>query len=284
MARIAYIDGQYMPLSEAHVNVEDRSYQFSDGVYEVFALRDGHLIDEEAHFDRLDRSLSEMSIPAVMSRQAMRLVVRETIRKNAVTSGVVYLQISRGVAPRNHIYPDGLKPVLIITVRPQQKDAINRLKCEGIAVVSHPDQRWARCDIKSISLLPNILARQSAKQAQAQEAWLLDGNGFVTEGAATNAWILSAEGTLVTRPSGADILPGITREILLQVIKGQGLNFVERPFTLDEAFEAQEAFSTASTMTIFPVVSIDGQKIGSGLPGSLTLQLFDAYEKYSIKS
>ncbi|MGC6471802.1 MAG: D-amino-acid transaminase [Parvibaculales bacterium] len=284
MAKIAYIDGHYKPLSEAHVNVEDRSYQFSDGVYEVFALRDGLLVDEEAHLDRLERSLAEMSIPAVMTRQALKLVIRETIRKNSVSNGVVYLQISRGVAPRNHVYPDDLRPVLVITVRPQILGAGERLRRDGIAVVSQPDQRWARCDIKTVSLLPNILARQSANTMQAQEAWLLDEDGFITEGAATNAWIVNADGVLLTRPSGPDILAGITREILLEVIKSQNMDYIERAFTLEEAFSAREAFSTASTLTVFPVVSIDSHEIGTGRPGPLTLQLFDAYEKYSIKS
>ncbi len=283
MSRIAYIDGLYKPLWEAHINVEDRGYQFGDGVYEVFALNDGVLFDEEAHLDRLHRSLDALSIAPPMSRAALKQVIRETIRKNAVEQGVVYLQVSRGVAPRNHVYPDDLKPVLVVTVRPQSRRAKDKLMRNGIHVVTRADQRWARCDLKTISLLPNVLARQSAKSEQAQEAWLLDDEGFITEGAATNAWIINQDGVLVTRPAGADILSGITRRMLMGVIETQNIKFEERRFNLAEALAAQEAFSTASTMTLFPVIAIDGHKIGNGRPGVLSLQLMKEYIRLSTK-
>ncbi|MGC6475443.1 MAG: D-amino-acid transaminase [Parvibaculales bacterium] len=288
MAQIAYIDGHYLPLSHAGVNVEDRGYQFSDGVYEVFALRHGKLVDEEAHLDRLEKSLYELNIVSVMSRPALKLVIRETIRKNNLAHahgfGVVYLQITRGVAPRNHIYPDNMRPILVITVRSQNPRDIEKIRENGIEVISHPDLRWARCDIKSISLLPNILARQQAKKAQAQEAWLVDEQGFVTEGAATNAWIVTQQDVLLTRQAEDNILPGITRAVLMDTLSELGLSIETRAFTIEEAQQAKEAFSTASTMTIFPVVRIDGKPVQNGKPGALSLQLFDAYQKKSIKS
>ncbi len=288
MAQIAYVDGHYLPLSQAGVNVEDRGYQFSDGVYEVFALRQGQLVDEDAHLDRLEKSLNELSIPQPISRAALKLVIRETMRKNNLAHerafGVVYLQITRGVAPRNHIYPDHMQPILVITVRPQNPQDLERVRENGIEVVSHPDLRWARCDIKSISLLPNILARQHAKNAMAQEAWLVDEQGFVTEGAATNAWIVTQDNVLLTRQAEANILPGITRAVLMEALLELGLSYETRAFTIEEAQQAKEAFSTASTMTIFPVVKIDGQLVQNGKPGALSLQLIDEYQKKSTKS
>lgn len=288
MAQIAYVDGHYLPLSRAGVNVEDRGYQFSDGVYEVFALRQGQLVDEDAHLDRLEKSLNELSIPQPISRAALKLVIRETMRKNNLAHerafGVVYLQITRGVAPRNHIYPDKMRPILVITVRPQNPQDLERVRENGIEVVSHPDLRWARCDIKSISLLPNILARQHAKNAMAQEAWLVDEQGFVTEGAATNAWIVTQDDVLLTRQAEANILPGITRAVLMEALLELGLSYETRAFTIEEAQQAKEAFSTASTMTIFPVVKIDGQRVQNGKPGALSLQLIDEYQKKSTKS
>lgn len=278
MSRIAYIDGSYQPLNEPAVMIEDRGYQFADGVYEVCAIRDGVLLDETEHLDRLDYSLSELDIPAPMSRPALQAVMRETVRRNRLRHALLYMQVTRGVAPRDHAYGQGLHPVLVITVRPIDAARRAALLQNGIEVISVPDQRWARCDIKSISLLPNVLARQSARHAKVQEAWQIGADGFVTEGAATNAWIVDKAGKLRTRPAGHAILNGIVRQVLFEVAAAQGIAIEETAFTLEEAKAARECFSTASTMTVFPVVKIDGQAIGDGAPGPMAQALSAAYD------
>ena len=277
MSRIAYIDGCYQPLNEPAVMVEDRGYQFADGVYEVCAIRDGKLMDEVEHLDRLDYSLSELDIPAPMSRGALQIVMRETVRRNRVRNGILYIQVSRGVAPREHSYGDDVQPVITVTARPTDPAKRRHVLAHGIEVISLPDQRWARCDIKSISLLPNVLARQAARNAKVQEAWQIDESGMVTEGGATNAWIVDAKGRLRTRPAANDILNGIIRQVLIGLVADMDIEFIEEAFSLEEAMAAQECFSTASTLAVFPVVSIDGKKIGTGKPGPVSLALAEAY-------
>lgn len=278
MSRIAYIDGVYQPMNLPGILVEDRGYQFADGVYEVCAIRNGKLLDETRHLDRLDYSLQALNIPMPMSRAALKQVMRETLRRNRVSDGILYMQVSRGVAPREHMYGADLKPVLVITARPIAAERRAQIMRKGISAISVPDQRWARCDIKSISLLPNVLARQSARNAKVQEAWQIDGRGMVTEGAATNAWIVDAKGVLCTRPADHEILNGIVRQVLLDCVAELGLKFAEKPFSLSEALAAKECFSTASTMSVFPVVKLDGQKIGSGKPGPVAKALSVAYD------
>ena len=278
MSRIAYIDGVYQPLNMPGILVEDRGYQFADGVYEVCAIRSGKLLDEARHLDRLDYSLAALDMPPPMSRAALQQVMRETLRRNRVRDGILYMQVSRGIAPREHMFNPELKPVLVITARPIAADRRAQIMKKGISVVSVPDQRWARCDIKSISLLPNVLARQSARNAKVQEAWQIDGQGMVTEGAATNAWIVDAKGVLRTRPASHEILNGIVRQVLLDCVADLGMKFEEKPFSLKEALTAKECFSTASTMSVFPVIDIDGQKIGAGKPGEVAKMLSDAYD------
>lgn len=281
MSRIAYIDGCYQPLNEPAVMVEDRGYQFADGVYEVCAIRDGHLMDEVEHLERLDYSLSELNIPAPMTRGALQIVMRETVRRNRVRNGILYIQVSRGVAPREHSYGDDVRPVITVTARPTDPAKRQYVLEHGIEVITVPDQRWARCDIKSISLLPNVLARQAARNAKVQEAWQIDTNGLVTEGGATNAWIVDAQGRLRTRPAANDILNGIIRQVLIGLVADMDIEFVEEAFSLDDALEAQECFSTASTLAVFPVISIDGKQIGSGKPGPVSLALAEAYANRS---
>jgi D-alanine transaminase len=278
MSRIAYIDGVYQPLNMPGILVEDRGYQFADGVYEVCAIRSGKLLDEARHLDRLDYSLAALDMPPPMSRAALQQVMRETLRRNRVRDGILYMQVSRGVAPREHMFNPDLKPVLVITARPIAADRRAQIMKKGISVVSVPDQRWARCDIKSISLLPNVLARQAARNAKVQEAWQIDVQGMVTEGAATNAWIVDTKGVLRTRPASHEILNGIVRQVLLDCVADLGMKFEEKPFSLKEALTAKECFSTASTMSVFPVIDIDGQKIGAGKPGEVAKMLSDAYD------
>ncbi len=276
MSRIAYVNGRYVPLREAEVHIEDRGYQFADGVYEVMGFVGGRLVDEGPHLDRLDRSLRELSIAWPMARRALQLVMRELIRRNTLADGMLYLQITRGVARREHAFPAGVTPSLVMTVR-RARPVPADVRAKGAAVVTIPDIRWQRCDIKSVSLLPNVLGKQIARQGGAYEAWMVDADGRVTEGTSTNAWIVTKDGELVTRNLENAILSGITRAAVLHLAVGAGLKVGERPFTVAEAKAAREAFLTSTTSYVLPVVSIDGQKIADGRPGQVTLALHHAY-------
>ena len=282
MSRIAYVNGRYLPRDEAAVSIEDRGYQFADGVYEVCEVRDGKLVDERRHMARLDRSLNELRIARPMSPSALSLVMRETVRRNRVRDGIVYLQVTRGVAPRDFPFPpDGTRPSVVVTARSTDLTRLERLADEGIAVVTAPDVRWQRVDIKSVALLPNVLAKQTARDQGAREAWLVDAQGNVTEGASSNAWIVSRDGVLITRPLGRDILPGITRSVVLDLVKAQGLKFEERPFTVEEAYAAREAFVTSASQIVMPVVSIDGRPVGNGAPGLVAAELRKNYHRFA---
>lgn len=282
MSRIAYVNGRYVPRNEAGVSIEDRGYQFADGVYEVCEVRGGRLIDEQRHMARLDRSLNELRIARPMSAAALGLVLRETVRRNRVRDGIVYLQVTRGVAPRDFPFPpDGTRPSVVVTARSNDLARLESVAEEGIAVVTVPDIRWQRVDIKSVALLPNVLAKQTARDQGAREAWLIDAQGRITEGASSNAWIVSRDGVLITRPLGRDILPGITRSVVLDVIKAQGLTFEERAFTREEAYAAREAFVTSASQIVQPVVSIDGRPVGNGAPGLVSTALRRDYHRYA---
>ncbi|MGB0671138.1 MAG: D-amino-acid transaminase [Rhodospirillales bacterium] len=278
MGVIAYVNGRYLPHARASVHVEDRGYQFSDGIYEVIAVRRGALVDAEGHMRRLDRSLREMEMTPPMSEGALRQILAEIVRRNRLIDGSVYLQVTRGVAPRDHFFPKGVKPALVITakrLKPFKKEAY----VGGIDVITVPDIRWKRRDIKTVSLLPNCLAKEQARRQGAYEAWQVE-DGYVTEGTASNAWILTKDDELVTRAAGPEILNGITRLAVLDIAKRLGLKVVERPFTVDEALAAREAFITSSTSFVKPVVRIDGKAIGNGEPGSVGLALLDAYFRH----
>jgi D-alanine transaminase len=281
MSRIAYVNGRYLPMRDAKVHIEDRGYQFSDGVYEVCEVRGGQLIDERRHLARLARSLGELRIRAPMSPKALGVVLREVVAKNRIGYGIVYLQITRGVARRDHAFPaPDVPPSVVVTARALNKARNEAFAAKGIAVISMPDNRWGRVDIKSIGLLPNVLARQAAIEQGAREAWFVDRAGAVTEGASTNAWIVSHTGTVVTRPADHAILRGITRTVLFEVIKAQGLAVEERAFTLAEAYAAREAFVTAATQIVLPVVRIDGHVIGEGNPGPVATALRRAFHGF----
>ena len=285
MFRFAYVNGRYVPYAAAQVHVEDRGYQFSDGVYEVCEVRNGSLMDERRHLDRLGRSLSELRIPMPVARSALGVVLRETVRRNRVRDGLIYLQVTRGVARREHGFPPpGTRPSLVVTARPLDRMKQNALAELGIAVLTVPDDRWSRVDIKSVSLLPNVLARQAAHDAGAREAWLVDADGFVSEGSSTNAWIVTKTGRIVTRPADFGILRGITRTVVLEVAVKQGLTVEERPFTVAEAYEAHEAFATAATQIVMPVVMIDGKPIGDGKPGPVARGLRTCFHEMAETS
>lgn len=277
MSRIAWVDGRYVEHGDAYaVHVEDRGYQFADGVYEVIHIEDGRLVDEGPHLDRFDRSLGALAIAAPMARRPLQRILREVARRNGVEHGLVYLQVTRGVARRSHAFPGAARPVMVVTARSEAHPDPARLE-EGVAVVTLPDQRWARCDIKSVALLANVLAKQAASAAGAAEAWLVDRDGRITEGGSSNAWIVTADGRLVTRPADNAILDGITRRTLLHLAAGQGLRVDLRAFTPDEARAAREAFFSNSSSWVMPVTRIDDAVIANGRAGSLSRGLNAAY-------
>lgn len=279
MARFAYVNGRYVPHGEAAVHIEDRGYQFADGVYEVVPVIHGKMIDEDPHLDRLDYSLRELRIAWPVGRASLKLILRELLHRNELRDGLLYLQITRGVAPRDHKFPKSAKPALVVTTK-RLKPTASALVKNGVPVISVPDIRWQRCDIKSISLLPNILAKQAAVEAGAFEAWQVDGDGFVTEGTSTNAWIVTKDDVIVTRLANHDILNGITRQAVLRLTNSAGVTFEERAFTLAEARAAREAFLTSSSGHVLPITRIDGQPIGDGKPGPVTKRLRAAYMDY----
>jgi len=257
------------------VHAEDRGYQFADAVYEVCEVRNGRLVDETRHVNRLMRSLGELEITPPMTATSLGIVFRETIRRNRIRNGTVYLQVSRGVAPRDFLFPgDHVAPTVVCIARPLRPSG---LAAKGIAIVTQPEMRWARCDIKTVMLLPAVLAKESARSRGAKEAWFVDADGFVTEGASSNAWIVTAAGDLVTRPADTSILRGVTRTTVQDVARALQLAIVERPFTVEEAKAAREAFITSASNIVMPVVEIDGEKVGEGKPGPVALRLREAF-------
>lgn len=278
MPRIAYVNGRYVPHARAAVHVEDRGYQFADGVYEVCEVARGFIMDVTRHLDRLDRSLRELKIGWPLSRRSLEHIMREVVRRNGVRNGLVYIQVTRGVAPRDHFFPTSpVRAALVVTAKRTDPAAAARRAESGIKVITVPESRWERVDIKTVGLLPNVLARQQARDAGAQEAWFIDPDGTVKEGAATNVWILTGEGTLVTRPAEFGILRGVTRATVMDVAAKLGLPVEERGFTVEEAKAAREAFITAASTVVMPVVEIDGAPVANGHPGSVTLALREAF-------
>lgn len=280
MSRIAYVNGQYLPQSEAVVNIEDRGYQLADGVYEVVHLYQGRFIDEDRHLDRLDRSLAALRLSAPMSRAALRVVLQEVARRNRLRDGLLYMQVTRGVARRDHAFPaQPIPPSVVVTIRRIPPYPTDVTKWTATAI-THPDERWARCDIKSTGLLPNVLARQAAREQGAQEAILVDADGMVTEGAATSFWIVDKDGVLRTRPLDHAILPGCTRAALAAELNADGIAFAESRFSLQDLREAQEAFITSATSFVKPIVRIDGAPVGDGTVGPVTRQLFALFARH----
>jgi D-alanine transaminase len=280
MGRIAYVNGRYVGHGDAVVHVEDRGFQFADGVYEFFAVFDGKLADSEGHLARLWRSLSEIRIRPPMSEAALLVVLHETVRRNRVRDGSAYVQITRGTASRDHAFPHpDTPPSLVVTAKSVDYAREQAKAAKGIGVVTQPDNRWGRCDIKTVGLLPNALAKQAAREAGAYEAWFVDELGFVTEGASTNAWIVDADGALRTRDTNANILRGITRKTLLDLAAEAGVTVTQRPFTVEEAKHAREAFITAASTLVMPVTAIDGEQVGDGKPGPVGMKLRALYEQ-----
>ena len=280
MPRFAYVNGRYVPHAQAAVHVEDRGYQFADGVYEVVTIVRGRMVDEEPHLDRLERSLSEIEIAMPMARPVLQRVMRELVRRNRIQDGILYLQITRGVVARSHEYPRiPIEPALVMTTRNVDMLASSRFS-EGANAITVPDIRWQRCDIKTISLIPNCMAKTVAVRADAYEALMVDADGNVTEGTSSNAWIISKEGRLVTRPPTHAILNGVTRLSILRIAAEEGIEVEERLFSIDEAKAAREVFVSSATSFATPIVQIDDTVIGNGKPGSLSCRLLDAYLDY----
>jgi D-alanine transaminase len=274
VTRAVYVNGQYQPYAEACVHAEDRGFQFGDAVYEVCEVRGGRLVDETRHMQRLARSLAELGIPEPMSKGAWSRVMRETIRRNRVGDGLIYLQVSRGARPRDFLFPPAhVKPTVVCLARGVSPARLEAAAAAGIAVKTMPDTRWARCDIKTVMLLPASLAKEAARGEGAKEAWFVDERGYVTEGASSNAWIIDREGRLITRQVDNAILRGVTRTTLIDLLKREGVVLVERAFSVEEAQTAREAFITSATNFVMPVVRIDGKPIGNGAPGLLSLKL-----------
>jgi D-alanine transaminase len=275
--RFAYVDGRFVRHRDGAVHIEDRGLQFGDAIYEVCAVRDGVLFDREGHLARMARSLAALSITAPLSDKSLLMVIKELMVRNKLHNGLVYLQISRGVAKRDHPFPKVSHPSIVLTARSLDMRLADARAAIGISVQSQPDIRWGRVDIKTINLLPNVLAKQSALEAGFGDAWLIDVQGFVTEGTAQNAWIVDASGTLRTRAISHDILAGITRDTIVKVAGHLGYQLEERAFTLLEAKSAREAFITSATSFVTPVVRIDEANIGDGVPGIVATKLRETY-------
>lgn len=278
MARISYVNGLYELHAEAGVHIEDRGFQFADSVYEVLPAVAGRIRHLDQHLDRLERSLGALAMAWPVSRRVLPLILARVVKLNRVSDGVVYVQISRGVAPRNHAFPADAAPTLVVSAWPHKGPTATQVEA-GVAVVTRPDLRWKRPDIKTVGLLPNLLARQSAKEGGAYEAWLVNERGCVTEGSATNAFIVAQDGALLTHPADGSVLGGVTRANVIELARRQGIEVGERPFTLAEALAAREAFVTGTTITVLPVTRIDGEKVGEGRPGPITLNLRALYQE-----
>jgi D-alanine transaminase len=274
MSRIAYVNGRYLRHAEAGVSIDDRAFVFGDGVYEVCEVRGGAMIDEPRHLARLARSLAALRIAAPLTEAALRRVMREVIARNRVRDGLVYLQVSRGAARRDHGFPaEMIRPGLVVTAKSLDPRINEARAASGVMVVTRPDERWAHPHVKTLQLLPNVLGKQAAREAGAFETWFVDKKLFVTDGASTNAWIVTREGLLVTRQIDDAILAGVTRATLLDVAADLGLKMQERAFTCAEAYAAREAFLSSATTIVLPVVAIDGRAIGQGKPGEVALAL-----------
>ncbi|KIZ39272.1 MULTISPECIES: D-amino-acid transaminase [Rhodopseudomonas] len=284
MARIAYVNGRYRDMRDACVSIEDRGYQFADGVYEVCELRGGKIVDMPRHMARLQRSLGELRIAMPMPLSALQVVLHEVVRRNRVNYGLVYLQVTRGVARRDHGFPAGVAPSLVVTARALNYAKNQDTAAHGIKVITLPENRWPRVDIKSTALLPNVLAKQAAREQGAYEAWYVDRDGLVTEGSSSNAWIVTQDGRVVTRSAESGILAGVTRAVLIETLAALQIKFEERAFTVDEALQAAEAFVTASSQIVMPVVAIDGRIIGDGTPGRIATRLREQFHRFSAFS
>jgi len=280
MSRIVYVNGEFVPEEDAKVSVFDRGFMFADGVYEVSSVIRGKLIDNEGHMVRLQRSMNELDMPAPATNEEIEAIQKQLIEKNDLDEGLIYLQVTRGPADRDFAYPKEPKPSLVLFT--QKKNVINNPIAEtGISVITVEDIRWARRDIKTVGLLAPCMAKMQAKAAGADDAWLVE-DGSVTEGSSNNAYIVTKDGTIVTRYVGNQILNGITRRAILALAKEHDYNIEERLFSVEECYEAAEAFVTSATMFVQGVVQIDGKQIGDGKPGPVAKKLREYYVEMAL--
>ncbi|NVJ91054.1 MAG: D-amino-acid transaminase [Methylocystaceae bacterium] len=283
MSRFAYVNGTYARHEEASVHIEDRGFQFADGIYEVIYLYKGRLIDTEAHLDRMERSLREIHMDMPMSRRAMMPIIKELIRRNRLRTGLIYMQVTRGSSKRDFIFPEDTVPTLVITARRGAAFDPNK-SLQGMKVMTMEDMRWARCDIKTTALLPASMCKQVALDAGYSDAWLVNKEGFVTEGTSNNAWIVNAEGKLQTRPPSHEILNGITRKSIIELAQKEGIEIVEKPFTVEEAYNAREAFVTSASACVKPVTQIDDKVIANGAVGLTCEKIAKIYADFLEKA
>ena len=276
MDSIAYVNGSFVPLSEAKVSILDRGFLFADGIYEVSAVLDGKLVDNASHLARLERSVGEISLKLPESVERVIKIQKELIARNKLVNGLVYIEVTRGAdTSRDFAFPKGVKPTMIMFT--SVKDIVNSAAAKtGIPVITVPDIRWARRDIKSVALLAQVLAKQAAAEAGAGEAWMIE-DGKVTEGGSSSAFILTEDDVIVTRQNGSEILPGCTRKAVVKLAEERQLRVEERPFSIEEALKAKEAFITSASSFVQAVISIDGKQVGGGKPGPMTDRLREIY-------
>jgi D-alanine transaminase len=280
--QIAYVNGSFVPLADAKVSVLDRGFLFADGIYEVSAVLDGRLVDNEAHLARLQRSVGEIALPLPETLARIEEIQHELIARNNLVEGLVYIQVTRGAAPRDFVFPKGVKPTLVMFAT--VKNIVDAPAAKtGIAVKTVPDIRWERRDIKSVALLAQVLAKQAAAEAGCQEAWMIE-DGKVTEGGSSSAFILTQDDVLVTRPNSSAILPGCTRKAVIALAEERQLRVEERAFSVDEALAAKEAFITSASSFVQPVVAIDGHSVANGKPGPMSIRLREIYVAFARKS
>jgi D-alanine transaminase len=273
---IAYVNGSFVPLAEAKVSVLDRGFLFADGIYEVAAVLDGKLVDNASHLARLQRSVGEIQLPLPETLQRIQEIQKELVARNAIDSGLLYLEVTRGAdAGRDFVFPKGVTPTLVMFV--SAKDIINAASAKtGIGVITVPDIRWERRDIKSVALLAQVLAKQAAAEAGCGEAWMVE-DGVVTEGGSSSAFILTEDDVIVTRNNSNAILPGCTRKAVVALAEERQLKVEERPFSVKEALAAKEAFITSASSFVQPVVTIDGKPVGGGKVGPMATRLREIY-------
>ena len=280
MDSIAYVNGSFVPLSEAKVSILDRGFLFADGIYEVSAVLDGKLVDNDSHLARLKRSVGEIALPLPESLERIIEIQKELIGRNKLENGLVYIEVTRGADKgRDFAFPKGVKPTMIMFT--SVKDIVNAESArKGIAVITLPDIRWTRRDIKSVALLAQVLAKQAAAEAGAGEAWMIE-DGKVTEGGSSSAFILTQDDVIVTRQNGSEILPGCTRKAVVKLAEERQLRVEERAFSVEEALKAKEAFITSASTFVQPVVSIDGKTVANGKPGPMATRLREIYVEFA---
>ena len=281
MKNITYINNKFVKNSNAKISVKDRGFLFADSIYELISVFNKKIVDIDQHLNRLKSSLNKVKIKYNFNKKKIRKIINKLIKLNNVINGYIYIQITRGVAERKHEFPKQYKPTTIIFTKNLNVD--KKIYKKGVKIITIPDLRWLRRDIKTTSLLPNVLSKQLAVEKNAFESWLID-NGNITEGSASNAWIIKSSNTIITHPANTKILKGVTRDTIIKILKKNNFNVIEKPFNLIEAKNAKEAFITSSTLSVLPVVKIDNYNISNGKPGDITKKIMYLYNNYINKN